>query len=602
MKKNLHLNMQALVASFVISLFAGTQSISAQETITLNQSDYTVPAWTRLKAETNSANGKEQPYAINMTLNGDPSTRIAFAWFTNEGVADGKVQIIAKANAAEADFASPAISLNATATAAKELNYLSSSKNAEVIKATGIAANTKRSYLSHKVLATGLQPNTTYSYRVGKDGAWSTIGSFKTAKGNNDAFSFIYVTDTQANTEEMFNISQKTIHAAQDTVPNAQFLLIAGDLVETSGSSNSEWEWEQWFSCMQDIWYDMPIVPIQGNHDTSSNNNFALHFNTDTTFNQTAQTAGTTMNGTVYSFVYGDALFMIVNYEDYKKEGYFEALSNWMEKQVNDNKNVKWRIACYHKNMFTGSKSHQSDSDGKTVRAAMLPVFDKLNIDLALQGHDHIYEVIGPVRNADKTLISNAVEHVEIVEGNLRENMTGKQGGVFNVQDGTLYFLNNSAGKKKYEPRNENEMIDALGAHEVNNYWGLFSGKFGQTGEATFSRVDVSTNEIAIKTYTVNNQGKPTLFDSFKVIKGSTPTSVETMKSEQVTVTPNPASDIVNVKGVTAEKIEIFSSLGELTMRVRSTNQFNVSTLDAGIYFVKITTGSDVYTSKLIVK
>lgn len=600
MKRNLLVSVQALTASLMLSVFSGT--VSAQETITLKETDFTVPAWTRLKAEANQATTKESPYAINMTLNGDPATRMAFAWFTNEGVADGKVQIVAKANATEADFAAPTLTLTAKATAAKDLNYLSASKNADVISATGIAANTKRSYTSHKALATGLNPNTAYSFRVGKEGNWSPIGSFKTAKGNKDAFSFIYVTDTQANTDEMFSISQKTIQAAHDTVSAAQFLLIAGDLVETSGASNSEWEWEQWFDCMQNTWYNLPIVPMQGNHDTSPNNNFALHFNTDTTFNQTAATAGTAMNGTVYSFVYGDALFMIVNYEDYKKEGYFNALAQWMEKQVNDNKNVKWRIACYHKNMFTGSKSHQSDSDGKTVRAAMLPVFDKLNIDLALQGHDHIYEVIGPVRNSDKTLVSNSVEHVEIIDGNKRENMTGKQGGTFNVTNGTLYFLNNSAGKKKYEPRNEQEMIDALNDHEVNNYWGLFSGKFGQTGEPTFSRVDVSTDQIAIKTYTVDNFGKPTLFDSFKVVKGTGTTAMETLKSEEISISPNPASGLVSVSGVNADKIELFSMSGELMLRVKSTNQFDVSQVASGIYIVKVTAENDIYTSKLSVK
>lgn len=34
--------------------------------------------------------------------------------------------------------------------------------------------------------------------------------------------------------------------------------------------------------------------------------------------------------------------------------------------------------------MFTGSRSHQSDKDAVAVREAMLPVFDKLKIDLAL--------------------------------------------------------------------------------------------------------------------------------------------------------------------------------------------------------------------------
>lgn len=127
--------------------------------------------------------------------------------------------------------------------------------------------------------------------------------------------------------------------------------------------------------------------------------------------------------------------------------------------------------------MFTGSQSHQSDSDGRLVRENMLPVFNELHIDVALQGHDHIYEVIGPVNNLTKTLVDGAVEEVEtVVPGGVRENMTGKQGGVFNVNEGTLYFLNNSAGKKKYEPRDEQAMIDAYSAHGVDNYWGLFSG------------------------------------------------------------------------------------------------------------------------------
>ena len=38
---------------------------------------------------------------------------------------------------------------------------------------------------------------------------------------------------------------------------------------------------------MQDVWLKYPLVSVQGNHDTSSNNNFFLHFNIDTTFNTT---------------------------------------------------------------------------------------------------------------------------------------------------------------------------------------------------------------------------------------------------------------------------------------------------------------------------
>ena len=55
--------------------------------------------------------------------------------------------------------------------------------------------------------------------------------------------------------------------------------------------------------------------------------------------------------------------------------------------------------------------------------------------------------------------------------------------------------------------------------NKVENYWGLFSGKFGQTGEPTFSDIKVTTDTIFVSTYTVNDAGTPSLYDSFKVIK-----------------------------------------------------------------------------------
>lgn len=94
------------------------------------------------------------------------------------------------------------------------------------------------------------------------------------------------------------------------------------------------------------------------------------------------------------------------------KEGYPEALPQLMRNEVEAHKDVKWRIATFHKTMFTGSKSHQSDKDEVRERAKMLPVFNELNIDLALQGHDHIYEVIGPVNNDDKTLIMSMLQAI----------------------------------------------------------------------------------------------------------------------------------------------------------------------------------------------
>lgn len=538
------------------------------------------------------------PYSINMTVNGDPTSRMAFAWFTNHGITDGEVQMVAKKDATAEDFDSNVMVFNAKAEEVIGLNY-SIDKN----HLAGITPGEKADYTSHKALAQGLTPGTTYSFRVGKEGAWSKIGTFTTASTDKTAgYSFIYITDTQAQNDEMFDVSQKTVHTAIGMVPEASFILCNGDLVETSGANNSEWEYEQWFSTMQDVWMKYPLVVTQGNHDTSDNHNFAWHFNNSNSYNETASVK-TDMDGTVFSFVWGDVLYMVINYEDWKKEGYFNSLANWMRSEVATHKDVKWRVASYHKNMFTGSKSHQDDADGKAVREAMLPVFEELGINIALQGHDHIYEVIGPVKNSSKTLIENEVESVEIVgDGNERANMTGREGGVFNVSVGTLYFLNNSAGKKKYEPRNEQEMIASLSKHEVENYWGLFSGKFGQTGEPTFSRVDVTPDSINVTTYTVDDRGNTTKFDSFKIVKenggGSGINPAET-DGTNVEISYDNLTGIT-VTGIVPDNINVFSVNGQIIASVTAGKASTVR-LNPGIYVVKAQSGNRTYYEKIMV-
>lgn len=584
--------------AFAALLLAGQPAV-AQDIPSLKAGDYTKPSWTRLNRVLATMQPSTMPYSINMTVNGDPATRMAFAWFTNADVKDGEVQLVAKAGATAADFAAPAMVVKANATDVTGLNY-SIAKNS----IAGVEPNTKADYCAHKAVATALAPGTTYSYRVGNKDGWSEIGTFTTAPDDkNENYSFIYITDTQAQNDEMFNVSQKTVHAAYRMVPDAAFVLCNGDLVETSGANNSEWEYEQWFDTMQDVWMNCPLVVAQGNHDTSGNSNFTYHFNTDTTYNDKAAVA-TAMDGTVYSFVRGDVLFMVINYEDWKKEGYFESLSAWMREQVNVHKDVKWRVATYHKNMFTGSRSHQDDGDGRAVRAAMLPVFEELGINVALQGHDHIYEVMGPVNNSAKTLLADAVEKVETVgEGGERENMTGKSGGVYNVSKGTLYFLNNSAGKKKYEPRNEEQMIASLAKHEVENYWGLFSGKFGQTGEPTFSKVDVTPDTISITTYTVDDAGKATVYDSFKIVKEDKASAVGSVSdaSDGVKMYFDAAAENIVIQGITPESVSVFSTDGKL---VAGANAATIAAtgFSSGVYIVKAVKGQDNYYGKVMVE
>jgi hypothetical protein len=495
----------------------------------LQEQDYAIPSWTLFKealtkitATPNEVNAralqravaglksKQTPFNVNMTFHGDPTHSMGFDWITNQGIAKGTVELVkGKAMTTSAfarpDFSFPADTTNYT------VNYCV--KENGLLEAAGIADNSKRSYTSHKALAAGLEPNTTYSFRVGVEGAWSEIGSFTTAKEGKDAFSFIYFTDPQANTADMFNTSRKTLHAARKMYPADNFALTCGDLVETHGTNNAEWEYEQFFATQQDIWYSTPLAPIMGNHDITTNRNFTRHFNTEpTAFDQRMAK----VPGSVYSFVYGDALFLAMDYENYKDAAYLDSLAYWVKNQVAAHPDVKWKIAFYHKSMYTGAE-HQKDKDGKLVREKFTPLFDSLKIDLAIQGHDHVYEVIGPLKN--KALVPDAVSGQTVSTPTVRDNLTGKWGGRYNVKEGTLYFLNNSAGKKKYEPLSKQAMTEQEASIGMNNYFSLFTGRFGQTGEPTFSHISVSSSSIDIETYTVDDNGLPSLFDKFSIVK-----------------------------------------------------------------------------------
>ena len=532
-------------AQFIASLlFISTLSFSALAYINdPKQQNYTIPSWTLYQRALSSGQSieeakallvpKEYPYNINTTLNGDPASQMGVAWFTNVGVLGGVVQIVESESYYTSSFSNAQL-IAAEYFAVDTVNYVSigterGNSNAELIASTGFTAGEKRSYISNKALASNLKPNTTYFYRVGKEDAWSPAGSFTTAKENKELFEFIYITDTQANTDANFDISKKTIEAAYQQVPNAQFLLITGDHIDSAGGLSSEWEWEQWFERAQSTWLHLPIAPTQGNHDTSPYSNLSHHFNTDNSFNirLSDDQAKTTMQGIVYSFVYGDALFMVLSFEDYRKgEPYFAALEQWMREQVSAHSDIKWRIAAFHKTLFTGSAGHQNDSDGKIVRERFAPLFQELQIDLAIQGHDHIYQVIGVVatHGTDIIHLADAVSGQTMVPAtpadgkSISANVKGIKGGIYDVSNGTLYFLNNSAGKKKYYPRSQEQMEAAFLQHGVKDYFGLFN-QFGQTGEPTFSHITISTEAIDIKTYTVNDNGIAALFDAFKIVK-----------------------------------------------------------------------------------
>jgi len=136
-------------------------------------------------------------------------------------------------------------------------------------------------------------------------------------------------------------------------------------------------------------------------------------------------------------------------------------------------------VGLVHKNLFSGS-DHQRDKETPLLRATMLPVMKDCGVQLVLQGHDHCYEVIGPV-------------------------------------DSTLYFIGATCGAKRYTPLSREEMEASKHIHHVENYFDLFQQPFAQPGAPSYTRVTVKANQLVLRTYKVLPNGSTELFNAITI-------------------------------------------------------------------------------------
>lgn len=503
--------------------------------------DYTVPSYVQmlvakeaarrdstaanvaaLQAKINALQPYQAPYDVVVNINGDPRTNMAFAWFTNETMTEnGVVQLVAKANATEADFAD-AITVEAATENTGALPYIVDDSGIEW--RAKLPKDISHTYISHKAIATGLTPNTTYTYRVGVDGYWSDFGTFITAPEKTNEFSFIYMSDSHIESQAYIDDANAAARAALKIAPDAKFCAFPGDFVENYCSS--EWEWERLFEeALRPMVYQMPIVPTDGNHDVTYGTNFQYHFNTDKTFHDAAEAAiSEQLDATTYSFTYGDVLFLVFSLQDYWKgtHSYDNLTSvyltnhvgNWFKEQVAAHPEAKLRVGLVHYNIFSGS-SHQDDDMGPLLRATLLPVIKECEIDFVIQGHDHCYEVMGPVDADTRKPIMEAIADREEVPTSVSES--GYKGGTYTVDKGAMYFIGSTCGHKRYWPYTKEEMNEDFAAHQVENYFDLFTGMFAQPDKPSFSIFTVKDRTITVDSYTANPDGSADKFNTFVV-------------------------------------------------------------------------------------
>ena len=300
----------------------------------------------------------------------------------------------------------------------------------------------------HQLTFSDLQPDTLYAYRVQGIGTWSEWLQFRTAKAEFAPFRALYFGDAQNSLKSHFS---RVARAALLTAPDAALMIHAGDLVNSRYGVLDN-EWGEWFDASG--WQAGMVNQLiaAGNHeylkldeDTPQERRvLAPQFNL-----QFGAQFGAASNGpeplreTVYFTDYQGVRFIVLNSTvALENEAMAKIQAQWLE-QVLSNNPQRWTVVSYHHPMFSASKGR----DNPLLRQYWQPLFAKYGVDLALQGHDHVYgrQVDSAAQSSGQNLEQNLAKNL----GNNLGNNSEKNTSMKSAHAGTVYLVS-VAGPKMY--------------------------------------------------------------------------------------------------------------------------------------------------------
>jgi hypothetical protein len=92
-----------------------------------------------------------------------------------------------------------------------------------------------------------------------------------------------------------------------------------------------------------------------------------------------------------------------------------------------------------------------------------------------------------------------------------------------------------------------------------------------------------------------------TLMEPYTFSFNTFPVSVEDAEASDVVLYPNPATDMMEIRGMDVVSVKIYSLTGQLIKEVHNSTIINVSDIDAGTYAVSMTDRADNRVRKMIV-
>ncbi len=220
------------------------------------------------------------------------------------------------------------------------------------------------------------------------------------------------------------------------------------------------WIWTSWFPMIEASAAHMPWMVATGNHDTEMfSSSVAADSATVANYEPLGYgglvkrmdlpTTGPAECPSVYSFTYGNVgvLSLDANELSWEIQGLLNysrgAQVRWLEHRLRSwraGHEVDFIVAFFHECAFSTCNGHSSDGG---VRATLAPLFARYQVDLAVQGHNHVYERTNPLIYDARTNSARSSRQAVSVS-------PAEPAHVWPARDGTTYVVAGTAGTPRY--------------------------------------------------------------------------------------------------------------------------------------------------------
>jgi acid phosphatase type 7 len=356
----------------------------------------------------------------------------------------------------------------------------------------------------HEVTLTGLQPATSYEYRVRTDkGGWSPIHTTRTAPSGPSNFDAVFIADTGivGRLDRLATGTEQII----DEVKKLDPLLILGggdyayfDKDKRFGTLDATID--AWFNQMMPVAARAPLMPAYGNHEADPEREETGPDPNDPVWPWNSRFPTPPQSGLGsydYSFDVGDVHFISIYAAlDYKAVS--DAQLAWLENDMAAAKarGMRWLVPYFHVPIFGDGTNHGPNT---WLRERLGPVLERHGVKLVFVAHDQSYERSFPLTDVPNT-----------------NRVTSSSLSCYTPSDGVVYVKVSPSGKES----NISGSFSPFKSKE-KPYWTAVRDNTMHH----YARIRVSAGgSIRVEAFGAKGDGSaPVLQDSFKITLGACP-------------------------------------------------------------------------------